>query len=258
MSVWVAYAAIFGVMAALAFWEASREQASLFRPLAARWPANISLSAINAGLTLFAPLSAVSAAIFAERVAWGVLHWAQMPLPVEIVVSLMALTFVNYAIHRLFHKIPVLWRLHRVHHSDTHIDSTTAFRHHPIEVLLTAVLTAGFVVVTGVDPTTAIAVVLVDQLWAVWTHSALRLPLWLHRWVCFVLVTPLTHRIHHSTDQRETDTNYGNTVTIWDRLLGTHRVEPLRDESEFKTGLDYSDQDSADLDFLLKLPFQKA
>jgi len=258
MSVWIAYGAILGMMAALALWEAFREQGSLFGARAARWPANIALSVINAGMALFVPLSAISVAMYSERMSWGLLHLAQTPIFIKIVVSVIALTFINYALHRVFHKIPVLWRLHRIHHSDTQIDSTTALRHHPIEVILVAGLTSGFVLVIGVDPKSAIAVALVDQLWAVWTHSALRLPFWLHRWVCLVLVTPLTHRIHHSTDARETDTNYGNTVTIWDRLFDTHLVEPLRSETEFETGLEYSDRDSADLDFLLKLPFRKA
>jgi sterol desaturase/sphingolipid hydroxylase (fatty acid hydroxylase superfamily) len=257
VNVWFAYAAIFGVMTTLALWEAWREEASLRRTRTARWPANIGLAAINSGLAVFAPLSAASAAVFAQHFNWGVFHFASMPFAVEGVLSFAILTFVHYAIHRVFHKVPVLWRLHRIHHCDTRVDSTTAFRHHPIEVVLTAVITSVIVVAFGVDPTVALTLSLVDQLWAVWSHSALRLPLWLHRRVCFVLVTPLTHRIHHSTDVRETDTNYGNTVTVWDRILGTHRVEPLRDKAEFETGLEYSAQDSADLDFLLKLPFQK-
>jgi sterol desaturase/sphingolipid hydroxylase (fatty acid hydroxylase superfamily) len=258
MSVWLAYAAIFGVMAVLVFWEAWTEQAAVFRSRAARWPANIALAVINAGLAMFAPLSAVSAALFAQQMGWGLLHWVQMPLLVDVGLSLAVLTLTTYGIHRLFHQVPVLWRLHRIHHSDTQIDSTTAVRHHPVEVILTAAITFLVVVSIGVDPSTALALSLVDQLWAVWTHSALRLPLWLHRKVCFVFVTPLTHVIHHSTDVRETDTNYGNTVTIWDWLFGTHRVEPLRDASEFETGLEYSEKDSADLDFLLRLPFKKA
>lgn len=257
MTVLFAQATVFCVMVVLALWEAWRETGAHRRSRAARWPANIGLAVINAGLAIFAPLSAVSAALLAGQWGWGILNMVSAPFATELVLGLAVLTFANYAIHRALHTVPLLWRLHRIHHCDTDIDSTTAFRHHPVEVLFTAAATSLFVLAFGVDPAIALTLSFVDQLWAIWTHSGLRLPLWLHRRVCFVFVTPLTHRIHHSTDARETDTNYGNTVTIWDRLLNTHLVEPVRDETEFETGLEYSRQDSADLDFLLKLPFHK-
>lgn len=257
MTVWVAQVTVFGLMAGLSLWDAWREQAPQRRMRSARWPANIGLAAINAGLMMVVPLSAVSAGLFAQHIRWGVFHQVSMPIAIEVLLCFALLTFVTYATHRAFHQIPMLWRLHRIHHCDTHLDSTTAFRHHPLEAVLSGLVKAGVVIVFGVDPVIVIAVLLVDQLWAVWTHSGLRLPFWLHRWVCFVFVTPLTHLIHHSTDVRETDTNYGNTVTVWDRLLGTHRVAPLRDEADFEIGLEFSVQDSADLDFLLKLPFKE-
>ena len=228
MSATLVYLAIGAAMMALALWEAWEDTAEVRARRRRHWPANIALAVINGGLLLVVPIGTVSAAAFAEGTGFGLMTALGIDGFVQGVVTVLVLTFAHYAIHRASHEVPLLWRLHRIHHSDVEIDATTAVRHHPLEAVFAAMVMVVFALGFGVDPTTALVLALVDQAWAVWTHSAKRLPPEVHRWVCLVFVTPHTHLVHHSNDQRETDSNYGNTLTIWDRLLGTHNVFPLR------------------------------
>ncbi|MGR3679119.1 MAG: sterol desaturase family protein [Paracoccaceae bacterium] len=252
------YGGILLAMMGLALIEAWQETAEARHRQTQRWPANLALATMNAGLAMVLPLSAVSMAVLARSSGWGIMNILPAPAFWDALVSVLVLTLTNYGIHRAFHQIPILWKLHEIHHSDARIDSTTAFRHHPLEVLLTLMVTIASIVLFGVNPTVVLLVSFVDQAWAVWTHSAQRLPLSLHRWVCLGLVTPLTHRVHHSSDVRETDKNFGNTTTLWDRVFGTHLVEPIREEGVFQVGLAaYSAQDAGDLDVLLTRPFRK-
>jgi len=257
IATWV-YIAIGAAMVALALVEAWGETADIRALRRRHWPANIALAVINGGIVLLVPLGTVSGSVFAEAQGLGLMAALGVTGVWQVIGSILVLTFATYAIHRAFHQIPILWRLHRIHHCDVEIDATTAVRHHPIEILLSALAMVVFVVAFGVDPATAMVLSLVDQAWAVWTHSSKRLPKRLHEVVCWVFVTPHTHMAHHSNDVRETDTNYGNTTTIWDRLFGTHLVYPIRDAAEFRTGLDeYSRDEADDLDFLLRLPFER-
>jgi sterol desaturase/sphingolipid hydroxylase (fatty acid hydroxylase superfamily) len=154
------------------------------------------------------------------------------------------------------HKIPLFWRLHRVHHTDDFFDISTTVRFHPVEFLVSVPVILALIVGIGIPPLAVIIYELFDVAMAVWSHSNVRLPRWLDRTIGLILVTPDMHRVHHSTYQPETDSNYGATLSVWDRLFGTLRHKPARELAQMTLGLEECmDRRNRSLWFLLKLPF---
>jgi sterol desaturase/sphingolipid hydroxylase (fatty acid hydroxylase superfamily) len=226
---------------------------------AARWPSNLGIVVVDAlALRLFLPVAAVGAALWAESAGVGLLNWLGAPWWIAFPVAILALDLSVWAQHVATHRIPVLWRLHRVHHADLDFDVTTALRFHPIEIVLSMVWKIMVVVALGAP---AAAVVLFEVLLnagALFSHGNLKLPAWLDRSLRVVLVTPDMHRVHHSVVPAETHSNFGFCFAWWDRLFGTYRPEPAAGQEAMTIGLPvFRDPGESRLDRLVTQPFRE-
>lgn len=243
------YAAFFGALALMAAleWRARRGR-ERFR----RWPANWTLTTLNIVLLGALPLSGLAAADLARERGWGLLNHPAVPLGAALLLGFLARSLVSYGVHVAMHKIPLLWRVHRVHHSDTALDVSTTVRFHPLEFAIQVPLVIGALLALGIHPAVVIAYEIFDAALNVFTHADVRLPRALDRALRVVFVTPEMHRVHHSAAQAETDSNYGATLSIWDRLFGTHRTGA---PSAIGLG-EWRDGRARSLVWMLALPFR--
>src|SRR3954452_5243071 len=247
-----------GVLALMAGLEAAfpRRRRSFVRLW--RWPSNLSVVVLNTILLrLVFPTAAVGLALAAEARGVGLIPWLGLPTPLAVLVSVMLLDLAIYLQHVLFHAVPILWRLHRMHHADLDFDVTTGLRFHPVEILLSIVIKLMVVVALG---TPALAVLLFEVLLnatSIFNHANLRLPGWLDGALRLVLVTPDMHRVHHSVTPRETNSNFGFNLPWWDFLFGTYRAQPARGHERMTLGVEQVREESrADrLHWMLLLPF---
>lgn len=207
-------------------------------PRRERWFTAWSITALNTlTLRLMAvvlPLLAVGAAADAQAQGWGLLNLIALPGWLEILIAVLVLDFAIWFQHLVTHKVPLLWRLHRVHHADRDMDVTTAIRFHPVEIALSMLIKIGVVYALG---PAAIAVVIFEVMLngtAMFNHANMRLPLALDRVVRLVLVTPDMHRVHHSVRRHEHDSNYGFALSIWDRMFGTYIAQPEAGHDDMK------------------------
>jgi sterol desaturase/sphingolipid hydroxylase (fatty acid hydroxylase superfamily) len=188
-----------------------------------RWPANFSLGFLNLTLIPLIPISVLWAASWAQHNKIGLLNmWGDGWWLPALVATIGVQSFVDYASHVLFHKAPLLWRAHRVHHFDTAVDVSTGLRHHPLEFLVMLSISIPVAIVFGLLPLALIIYGTADAMFALFTHANFKLPTRLDRALRFTLVTPRIHAVHHSAHRPETDSNYGNVFTVWDRLCGTY------------------------------------
>ena len=254
--------AALGIFAAMALWEllAPRRVWSVGR--APRWPSNLGILLLDAALVrLLFPVAAVGVAAIAAQRGWGLLNITPWPPVLEgllgFVVGFLALDLAIYAQHVAFHKVPLLWRLHRMHHADLDIDVTTGLRFHPIEIVLSMLLKMAVVVLIGVPAVAVIAFEVVLNATSMFNHSNATMPLWLDRIVRLLTVTPDMHRVHHSILRRETDSNFGFNLPWWDRLFGTYRAEPEAGHQSMTIGLPvFRDSRELRLDRLVTQPFR--
>ncbi|MEO6986120.1 MAG: sterol desaturase family protein [Paralcaligenes sp.] len=204
-----------------------------------RWPVNIGLSMINTlCLRLFLPWLAIDAALWAQANGVGVLHWLQLPPWPAAAIAFVALDLVIYAQHRLMHRMDILWRLHRVHHTDVALDVSSGVRFHPLEILLSMLVKIVTVLLLGASPTVVLVFEIVLSSFSLITHVNLRLPTRLDTWLRWVFVTPDMHRIHHSVLRAEHDSNFGFHVSWWDRMLGSYLAQPQQAQEIIPLGLD--------------------
>ena len=218
--------------------------AELVRPLhlrpaegKGRLAANFGLGLINACLFLLLPLSAVFAAQWAGARGLGLFNAFAVPALVAVPLTVAVWSLANYLLHRLFHGLPWLWRLHRVHHADTAIDLSTGFRSHPGEALLLAVARAAVAIAFGLSVPALIIAETLAIAFTMWSHANLRLPDRLDRSLRLLLVTPAMHHVHHSARRAETDSNYGDVFSLWDRLFGTYRRSDIHSLRTLRFGL---------------------
>ena len=224
-----------------------------------RWFTNWSLVIVDSLiLRVVFPILAVGTAACAQRQGWGVLNLVSLPVWFEILVAIIVLDFAVWAQHLAFHKIPVLWRVHKVHHADRDMDVTTGIRFHPIEIILS--MAYKLLVVIALGPA-AFAVVLFEVILnasAMFNHANVRLTTALDRVLRTLMVTPDMHRVHHSIIPRETDSNYGFFFSVWDRFFGTYIAQPFRGHIGVVIGLDeHQDDKPSSLLWSLLLPFRK-
>lgn len=192
-----------------------------------RWTANLGILLIDAALLrLLLPAAAVATAIWAERHGFGLLRWLDLPAWAALPLAVVALDLAIWGQHVLFHRIPALWRLHRVHHADGDLDATTGLRFHPIEILLSMAIKMAVVALLGAPAAAVVLFEIILNATAMFSHANLALPAELDRRLRAVLVTPDMHRVHHSVRRVETDSNYGFALSWWDRLFGTYRADP--------------------------------
>ena len=219
-----AFLSVFALMAAWE-WAAPARARRLTR--ARRWSANLGLVVFNSLLLrAVLPTSAIALAAFAQASGWGLLN--QLPLPgwASVVVAVLLLDLSIYFQHVLFHAVPMLARLHAVHHADLDFDFTTGIRFHPVEMVLSALIKFAAVVALGAPVVAVLVFEVLLNGTAMFNHGNVALPAWLEPWVRRVLVTPDMHRIHHSVIERERNSNYGFCLSLWDRLLGTYTTAP--------------------------------
>jgi sterol desaturase/sphingolipid hydroxylase (fatty acid hydroxylase superfamily) len=202
-----------------------------------RWPTNFGLGFVNAGLLVITPVSTISAAEWASRAGVGVLNQVTMPLWISICLTLAVYSLAVYLTHIIEHKTPWLWRLHRVHHLDIHLDVLTSQRHHPLELILNVLILVAVTITFGLMAWVVVIFEGTEAIIDFFLHANVRLPESVDRVVRWVLVTPNMHSLHHSSHQPETDSNYGTVFTVWDRLFGTYRSEPVGGYGKLQLGL---------------------
>ena len=214
-----------------------RRARSVVRPW--RWPTNLTLVALNTLIIrALLPLTAVGMAVVAEHRGWGLLH-ALGPIPsvLAVPVAIVLLDLAIYLQHVLFHAVPILWRVHRVHHADIDVDVTTGSRFHPIEIFLSLLIKFVTIGALGASPLAVLLFEALLNVGSLFNHANLRLLPWLDRALRLVVVTPDMHRVHHSTSGVETNMNLGFTFPWWDHLCGTYRAQPAAGHEAMTVGL---------------------
>ena len=227
-----------------------------------RWFSNLSLTVLNTVLlrlaTLIVPVAPAAVAALAQSQGWGLFNRLQIGGGLELAASVLLLDLLIYTQHRLFHRLPICWRLHRVHHTDLDLDVSSGIRFHPLEILLSLAIKLGAVVVLGCSPLSVLVFEILLNATSLFSHANLRIPTALDQWLRLVLVTPDMHRVHHSVIVRETDSNFGFNLSCWDRLLGTYRAQPRDGHDLMTIGLkQWQKPNELGLGSLLKLPFSR-
>ena len=206
---------------------------------------------------LLVPLTAIGAAALAEENQWGLFQQFRLPEALAMVLGLLLLDLAIWAQHRLFHAIPWLWRLHRMHHADLDFDVTTGIRFHPLEILLSMLIKVAVVISLGLSPLAVLVFEIMLNSTALFNHGNLRLPKRLDRYLRWFVVTPDMHRVHHSWYREETDSNFGFNLPWWDRLFGTYRTQPRDGHVGMVIGLpQFRESRDLHLDQLLLQPFR--
>lgn len=246
------------VLASLLVLELVVPRRQLAVPRRRRWPSNVGIMAIDTLLLrILFPTAAVGLALVFEANGWGLLNLVGAPDWLAIIVAIVLLDLVIYAQHALFHAFPVLWRLHRMHHTDLDIDVTTGIRFHPLEILLSMVIKLGAVAALGAPPLGVMIFEVLLNATSMFNHSNIRLPPELEACLRRVLVTPDMHRVHHSIVARETNSNFGFNLAWWDRLFGTYRAEPAAGHEAMTIGLPrFRDPGELRLDRMLLQPLK--
>lgn len=228
-----------GIFAIMAGWEALAplRQRAVSRSL--RWSNNLALVALDSVIVRMAfPVTAVSFAGLAAERGWGLINLLGLPFWPALIVSLLLLDLIIYLQHRLFHAVPLLWRLHRVHHADTEFDVTTALRFHPLEIMVSMGIKLAAIAALGAPAQAVLVFEVVLNGAAMFNHANIALPPKAERILRLVLVTPDMHRIHHSAQLEEMNRNFGFNLAWWDRLLGSYCPRPQQDQRAMPIGLD--------------------
>jgi sterol desaturase/sphingolipid hydroxylase (fatty acid hydroxylase superfamily) len=250
--------AALGIFLALALWEIFAPRRALSVGRAPRWPGNLGILVLDAVLVrLLIPVGAVAMAVIAAQNGWGLLNITPWPAWLEALIGFLALDLAIYAQHIAFHRVPLLWRLHRMHHADLEIDVSTGLRFHPIEIVLSMLIKIAVVVLIGVPALAVVAFEVVLNATSMFNHANATMPLWLDRIVRLVVVTPDMHRVHHSVLRHETDSNFGFNLPWWDRLFGTYRGAPEAGHERMTIGLPiFRNRQELRLDRLITQPFR--
>jgi sterol desaturase/sphingolipid hydroxylase (fatty acid hydroxylase superfamily) len=248
-----------GVFALVAFWELVAPQRRLTVSRALRWRSNIGLVVLNTVLLrLMFPLAAVGMAAFSAANGWGLLNHFSVPFWLAVPLAVIAMDFVIWLQHVMVHAVPLLWRLHRVHHADPDYDLTTGARFHPIEIVLSMLIKVATIAVLGPPVLAVLIFEVVLTAAAMFNHGNIRLPVGLDRVLRWVIVTPDMHRVHHSVEEIETNSNFGFNLPWWDRLFGTYREQPRAGQVGMTIGIHgHTDpREVARLDGILLMPFR--
>ena len=247
-----------GVFAIMAGWEALLPRRARGVSRWIRWPSNLGIVAVNTLLLrVLIPTAAVGLALAGEARGWGLLNALALPYWLSVVLAVVLLDLAIYLQHVMFHAVPALWRLHRMHHADLDFDVTTGARFHPIEILLSMALKLGVVAALGAPALAVLVFEVLLNATAMFNHANARLPERLDRVLRWIVVTPDMHRVHHSVVPRETNSNFGFNLPWWDRLLGTYRAQPAAGHTAMTIGLEqFRDQGDLRLDRMLVQPFR--
>lgn len=232
------FALFFSLLAALAVIEriAPRRTGPMDRR--SRWTANLFLTLVNLVALSVLPVSLIAASMLAEKKEWGLLNRVSLPVLAAVALTLLVRGFISFFTHLLMHKVPLFWRVHRVHHLDTELDVTTTVRFHPLEFVVQTLPGVPIVLLFGLTPWVLVLYETLDVVVTLWTHSNVRLPKAIDRVARYLVVTPDLHRVHHSAWQPETDSNFGAVFPLWDFVFGTFRGTPRDGHETMRLGLD--------------------
>ena len=247
-----------GIFTVMVIWEAANPRRNQIIERKQRWPINLGLAVLNMVLMRLTIGSlAYLSAVWAAEKGWGLLNFWALPEVVTIIATLLALDFAIYCQHIVMHKWPLMWRLHKVHHTDLEFDATTAVRFHPLEIGLSMFYKAACIVLVGGNPTAVIAFEIILNGAATFNHSNVKIPEKAERYLRWLLITPDMHRIHHSAEPSETNSNYGFSVSWWDRLCKTYTPEPKQSQITLTIGIeDFRKQGELGLWQCLLIPFK--
>lgn len=243
----------------MALWEVLATRRKLSVSKGRRWLANLGLVVMDAAVVrLFFPAAAVGVAFAVRELEMGLFNKFSVPYPLAVLASIIALDLAVYLQHVMFHAVPVLWRLHMVHHADVDFDVTTGIRFHPIEILVSMLIKSGVIFLIG-PPLLAVAIfeVILNGL-AMFNHANVRIPKAIERPLRLLVVTPEMHRVHHSIDDTEYTTNFGFNLSLWDRAFGTYLAQPAAGHEGMTIGLPNFREDTwRPLHRLLVMPFHR-
>jgi sterol desaturase/sphingolipid hydroxylase (fatty acid hydroxylase superfamily) len=250
------YVVYFGLLAALAGLEALAPRRTREAERTRRWPPNFGLTLLNILVLGALPVSGIGVAILAESRGWGLLQWRPVPPWAALLVAVVGRSLVSYAVHVAMHRMPALWRIHRVHHTDPFLDVSTTVRFHPLEFLVQLGPNVLLLLALGLPVWTLVCYEILDTATNLGIHANVRVPPALDRWLRSVVVTPDMHRVHHSAAWPETDRNYGVVLSWWDRLFGTYQAAARCGPDEMVLGLaECQDGRARSLGWLLRLPW---
>lgn len=247
----------FGILALIAVGEflSPRRKLTMHRPI--RWFSNLGVVATGAlAVRLIFPFIGVQVAWAAQEKGWGVLNMVDLPGWLEVLIGVLVLDLVVYLQHVMFHTVPLIWRLHMMHHADMDIDVTTGLRFHPIEIIISMVIKMTAIAALGPTGFTVILFEIILNGTAMFNHGNLKLPLKLDKYLRLLVVTPDQHRVHHSVIIRETNSNFGFNFPWWDRIFGTYRAQPVMGHEKMTIGLaQFRDPEKNNLLHMLLMPF---
>lgn len=241
----------------ISFWELMAPRRPLTTSKTVRWVSNLGITFLNPLVVhLLFPILAVGMALKAHENGWGLLNSIELPYWLLLVIGVAVLDLIIYLQHVMFHAIPLLWRLHMVHHADLDYDVTTGLRFHPIEIVLSMMIKLSAVALLGPPVMAVLVFEILLNATAMFNHGNIHLPLKLDHVLRLIIVTPDMHRVHHSVIIRETNSNFGFNLPWWDRLFGTYQDQPARGHTNMTIGLaQFRDAKKLTLPWLLALPF---
>ena len=255
---WIRFGAFGIVFVAMAAWELIAPRRPLAHLRRLRWPANLGIVALNSVLLrLVLPVTAIGFSVVAQEREWGLFNQLSFPPAAELVLAVIALDFIIYLQHIMFHAIPALWRLHRMHHADLDFDVTTGARFHPVEIMLSAGIKLAAVAVLGPAPLAVLLFEVLLNATSMFNHGNVRLPVAIDGVLRLVVVTPDMHRVHHSVLPHETNRNFGFSLPWWDRLFGTYLAQPGTAHERLVVGVsEFRDAIELRLDRMLLQPLR--
>ena len=232
--------AAFGlVFGAVALWELAAPRRKPFFDRRSRWPHNLGLLLVDVlVLRVLAPGAAIAVAWAAQEQGWGLLGALSLPSWLAVLIGVVLLDLAIYFQHVMFHAVPTLWRLHRVHHTDLDFDVTTGTRFHPVEIVISTGIKCTAVAAIGAPPVAVLIFEVLLNATAMFNHANASLPARVERWVRLLVVTPDVHRVHHSVRYEESSSNFGFNLPWWDRLFGTYRAQPAAGHEAMTIGVD--------------------
>ena len=247
------------ILCTMLLWETLAPRRTRVESRSLRTLHNLLLTVVNSlALKLVPILSAVGAASLAEDYHVGLLHWIDLPIWLDWVLAIVLFDLLIYWQHVAAHHVPMLWMVHRVHHADHDLDASSGLRFHPLEILFSMLVKTLGAIVLGAPPEAILLFEIILNGCALFNHSNIHLPLPLERFLRVLIVTPDMHRIHHSVERDETNSNYGFNIAVWDRLFGTYRDQPRGDQATLKLGLpEYPDaRQTMPVWAMLMMPFR--
>ncbi|MFZ0448109.1 MAG: sterol desaturase family protein [Desulfatiglandaceae bacterium] len=247
----------FGIFLAMALWEVLAPRRRLTVGKWGRWGNNLGIIFLDTLMVrVLMPMAAINTALAAQQSGWGLLHSFQVSQGLAMVIGVLFLDMIIYLQHLMFHSVPLLWRLHMVHHADLDIDLTTGLRFHPIEILISMGIKIAAVAVIGPPVAAVLAFEVILNGTAMFNHGNVYMPKGLDRVLRLLVVTPDMHRVHHSVTIRETNSNFGFNFPWWDRIFGTYRAQPVAGHDGMKIGIaQFRDRKLVTFPRLLLLPF---